>query len=1032
LADVGPRQQQRAPSWHKLAKRVVRNFSRDCPEVQVFFKVEMEAIAQNLEEEEGHYEDCAAFLEAVAEVWRAPRKSLPREAEENEAADDAELAFRKCWGKNAGGVFGKPLMEGPFSSEQPKVGRPLKRKADGAAVGKKKKSRGNGSAGSFRRGSPSGSESESDESEWEQWDEDDEDDDDIELDSEDEAFWEPGERRRKKGKGGKGRRPAESESDSDGEAAAQFQLPPPDESAEDLTSVARRCPELAEVVSFVRSFAPVLALPAAGGSLAELERAFVEYPRRNNMLAELHFRLLGHDLGGKTLKETTVRWENLLVNWVRGRRLRMFGGAGVVFTDQGGWFGEPSLQYIDLPLRTRSKLLLALCEAWADSDALRGVLSRVYPGKKANTINEEDGSAFVDARTHALGTTADGSTFYDFSFGADVRICRQLPPPGSVSEDGCVVVKSASERAAELAKEAAANAAARKEAVAKMHQAKVALLRQQEQLAWLNEVKCEVCGSKEGEADLLLCGTEDGKRGCGCGYHLHCIQLDQIPEGDWFCPKCVASGVGVAQTQTQLEAKKPLKVRIRLPGAAAAVLEGESPSAVADESQPALDERAAATEEQAEQDPAEAQPTPEQDVAEAQPTPEQGAAAAQAQAEQDAVATPDGAPGGGATDAQGDAQGGGSGEGNDTYLTKHASAILALEWVQVLQQIQQDMRLNAGGNIREGIRKALKCEPPPPDRVARRLRRALTVYRGNSAGPCKRIALEALQEHLVANGCVPENASGCYRCGSSSRPGDLLICGDASGRLGCGRECHYDCARLPRVPLEDWFCPDCEVRMLSVTRQDEEDAMYSVGTGWQTVAASVEEAVALASMLQPSKRRRHQKLAKAMSAVAESASLPCAAAMAAVVDGTGRRGRRTAAAGVGSYADMHGGDAAGTHKSQRANTAQRRPRGPRAAPMPKAPGARCAACAKSKKGGCGTEKADRRCLRRPELGAEPAATEEEPAAGDTAEDAAEDPAKDSPMLLAEPLEPTVQLLEPAAAEPAAEPTTATEAYLGSP
>ena len=38
---------------------------------------------------------------------------------------------------------------------------------------------------------------------------------------------------------------------------------------------------------------------------------------------------------------------------------------------------------------------------------------------------------------------------------------------------------------------------------------------------------------------MLLCD------GCDKGYHIYCVQppIETIPEGDWFCPACVAAGV---------------------------------------------------------------------------------------------------------------------------------------------------------------------------------------------------------------------------------------------------------------------------------------------------------------------------------------------------------------------------------------------------------------------------------------------------------------------------------------------------------
>jgi hypothetical protein len=55
-------------------------------------------------------------------------------------------------------------------------------------------------------------------------------------------------------------------------------------------------------------------------------------------------------------------------------------------------------------------------------------------------------------------------------------------------------------------------------------------------------VACRVCGEQEDEEgnDILLC---DG-HGCSAGYHLRCLEpaLDAVPEHEWLCPTCAASG----------------------------------------------------------------------------------------------------------------------------------------------------------------------------------------------------------------------------------------------------------------------------------------------------------------------------------------------------------------------------------------------------------------------------------------------------------------------------------------------------------
>ena len=43
---------------------------------------------------------------------------------------------------------------------------------------------------------------------------------------------------------------------------------------------------------------------------------------------------------------------------------------------------------------------------------------------------------------------------------------------------------------------------------------------------------CEICGSGEDEAMLLMCDR------CDRGFHTYCVELRQIPLEDWFCRDC--------------------------------------------------------------------------------------------------------------------------------------------------------------------------------------------------------------------------------------------------------------------------------------------------------------------------------------------------------------------------------------------------------------------------------------------------------------------------------------------------------------
>jgi hypothetical protein len=53
---------------------------------------------------------------------------------------------------------------------------------------------------------------------------------------------------------------------------------------------------------------------------------------------------------------------------------------------------------------------------------------------------------------------------------------------------------------------------------------------------WEEEV-CKVCGVDRDDNSVLLCDT------CDAEYHFYCLNppLERIPEGNWYCPSCVAS-----------------------------------------------------------------------------------------------------------------------------------------------------------------------------------------------------------------------------------------------------------------------------------------------------------------------------------------------------------------------------------------------------------------------------------------------------------------------------------------------------------
>lgn len=44
---------------------------------------------------------------------------------------------------------------------------------------------------------------------------------------------------------------------------------------------------------------------------------------------------------------------------------------------------------------------------------------------------------------------------------------------------------------------------------------------------------CFVCGSNHEVDKQVLCDA------CDKAHHLECVGLDEVPEGEWFCPACV-------------------------------------------------------------------------------------------------------------------------------------------------------------------------------------------------------------------------------------------------------------------------------------------------------------------------------------------------------------------------------------------------------------------------------------------------------------------------------------------------------------
>lgn len=65
------------------------------------------------------------------------------------------------------------------------------------------------------------------------------------------------------------------------------------------------------------------------------------------------------------------------------------------------------------------------------------------------------------------------------------------------------------------------------------------ILQLEKAIAWersVTKVNCQVCRKGDNDDCLLLCD------GCDRGCHMYCLKpkITQVPEGDWFCPACIA------------------------------------------------------------------------------------------------------------------------------------------------------------------------------------------------------------------------------------------------------------------------------------------------------------------------------------------------------------------------------------------------------------------------------------------------------------------------------------------------------------
>ncbi|XP_053561487.1 bromodomain adjacent to zinc finger domain protein 2A [Bombina bombina] len=80
-------------------------------------------------------------------------------------------------------------------------------------------------------------------------------------------------------------------------------------------------------------------------------------------------------------------------------------------------------------------------------------------------------------------------------------------------------------------------------------------------LAWersVTKVTCLICHKGDNDEHLLLCDNCDR----GCHTYCHRPQITEIPEGDWFCPACVALQKGCEFFQSSGSSRRHKKCRI--------------------------------------------------------------------------------------------------------------------------------------------------------------------------------------------------------------------------------------------------------------------------------------------------------------------------------------------------------------------------------------------------------------------------------------------------------------------------------------
>jgi DNA invertase Pin-like site-specific DNA recombinase len=66
----------------------------------------------------------------------------------------------------------------------------------------------------------------------------------------------------------------------------------------------------------------------------------------------------------------------------------------------------------------------------------------------------------------------------------------------------------------------------------------------------IDNIKCFLCNKGDNENILILCD------GCEYAYHTYCINLNNVPAGDWYCPKCSFGKMTIKCKEEPIESEK--------------------------------------------------------------------------------------------------------------------------------------------------------------------------------------------------------------------------------------------------------------------------------------------------------------------------------------------------------------------------------------------------------------------------------------------------------------------------------------------